>query len=269
MRAWNAFLKIFIVTLSVSFIAGCRDSPETSKNSAAPIHSPNIALSEIKNEKCLNLEKYLNILNSGMGNPSARRISTGFDVTPFKQNSISKNFELRLALGNFSFEDAPIAEFKELNSVSQVDCEKVIQTNESGPQEYKIINSTNDSMTIKNSWDDDITYQWVSQNHLVVTSRFVNGDFLCNENSKGRVSVKKEIFWGDELEQAETISASLIKESYLDLLSTATGYSKNNLFLDPNSQPEILPGETSGRIYISRLKEMSAQPIKAEALMCN
>lgn len=269
MSAQNTSLKLLSAVLSIFFFIGCSSSTDSSKNSAAPSHSPNIGLSEITNAKCLNLEKYLNLLNSGIGNPTAQRVSTNFEIVPFKENHISQNFQLRLGLGNFHFDEAPISEFKELNSVSQVDCEKVIQTNESGPQEFKIIQSGNDSITISNAWNEELTYKWASPNHLIVTSKFVNGDYLCDENSKGRVSVTKEFFWATELEKSDTIPLGLIKDSYLDLLSNATGYSKSNLFLEPNSTTEIPEVAPSNRIYISRLKELSTQPIKAEALLCN
>ena len=280
MSARTAFLKIINAAVITFVFNGCGDSTESSKNSAAPAHSPNIALNEIKNAKCLNLEKYLNLLNSGIGNPIARRISTSFEVVPYKQNHITKNFELRLALGNFIFEEAPISEFMELKSISQVDCEKVTQPNESGPQEYKIIRSGNDSITISNQWNSELTYQWASPNHLIVTSSFVNGDYLCDENSKGRVSVTKDIFWAAELGKDDRLPEDLIKDSYLDLLSEATGYSKSNLFLGPDNTPErptlptalpteIATADLSSRIYIHRLKEMSSMPIKTEALVCN
>ncbi len=269
MFARNSFLKILSAAFSLVGLIGCGSSSESPKNSPAPIHSPDIGLNEIKIANCLNLEKYLNLLNSGIGNPTARRVSTNFEIIPFKENHISQNFQLRLGLGNFLFDEAPISEFKELNSVSQVDCEKVIQTNESGPQEFKIIKSENDSITISNVWNEELTYQWASPNHLIVTSKFVNGDYLCDENSKGRVTVTKEFFWATELEKTDSISQGLIKDTYLDLLSNATGYSKSNLFIDPNTQPELPESTPSNRIYTSRLKEMLAQPIKPEAMLCN
>ena len=117
--------KILTLVLFASHLASCESSSTSGSYNVAPPHSPNIELGEISNAKCLDLEKYLDLLNSSLGNQPARRVSSGFEIKPIKQNHASKNFQLRLALGSFSFEDSTLSQLAELNSVTQQKCEEV------------------------------------------------------------------------------------------------------------------------------------------------
>ena len=265
------YCKIFLQTFSLFALAFCNlrcDSSSSSGNNAAlSLHSTSIELAEISNEKCFNLEKYLNLLNSAIGDPSARKMTTGFEVTAFKKNHITRNFEIRLALGNFIFEDAKMSQFPELKSVSQIDCKTATQTFESGTVEYKITHSEKDSISLTDSWDNEFTYQWLSPTHLKIILSFTGSDALCEDSSLGRIKVTKEFFWGPELNSKDTIPANLITDTYLNLLSESTGYSKNNLFVNADSSSDTSP--QTDKISIRRLKELSEQPIKPEFLVCN
>ncbi len=271
----NALYLFFTTALTMTLTSCGSNSSSVNSTPAPPPHAPNIELEEISGEQCMNLEKYLNLLKSSIGDQPSRTVSTGFEVRPLKKHTLSKNFELRLALGNFIFEDSTLSQNNELNSISQIDCEKVVRTTESGPQEYKITSSKKGSMTIKNLWDDEITYTWISPFHIMITSTFISGDFLCSENTKSRVLVTKEIMWGKEVSSKELVRNDLIKDSYLNLLSEATGYSKNNLFLPPEADATIPPATSpeipmvENGIFIQRLKTMTTQPIRPELLGCN
>ncbi len=266
--------KILCLFFTFGLTSCGSDYNSVNSTPAPPPHTSNIELDEISGEKCMNLEKYLNLLKSSIGDKASRTVSTGFEVRPLKNNTLSENFELRLALGNFIFEDSTLSQLNDLNSISQIECEKVVRTTESGPQEYRITSSKKESMTIKNLWDDEITYTWISPFHLKITSTFVSGDFLCSEKTKSRVSVTKDIIWEQEVLSKDQVRNDFIKDTYLNLLSEATGYSKNNLFLPPEAAATIPPSTppeiplVENGIFIQRLKTMASQPIRPELLGC-
>ncbi len=264
MLAKNASLKILASVLLAFSLSSCDIGSAPGNNNLAPLHSPDIDLAEISNTKCLDLEKYLNLLNTSLGEQPIRQLTTDFNLKPVKQNHISRNFELRLAFGKFVFNDSAISQIMELAPVAQVGCDKIIQPAGNSAQESKIIRAGKDFITMRSQWNQDSTYQWVSPNHLKVISSFVNGDYLCSEDSSAQVTTTKDYFWNAELNADETIPVSTIKDSYLDLLSEATGYPKQNLFSKSDSLVEL----PMTKIYSQRLNEMSAQPIRPELLLC-
>jgi hypothetical protein len=178
----------------------------------------------------------LGFLRNDLGSQNARRITTNFQIVPIN-GEISKNFSLRMGYGNFMIDDKALGEMNEFNLVEQNDCDKVTMIVNGHQQDYKITANGKDSMSLSSPWDETIVYQWTSPTSLAITSSFISGDYLCEDNNKVRVSVTKNFFWDNETLQKTTIPSSLINPSYINLLSEATGYPKENLILDPSTQP--------------------------------
>jgi hypothetical protein len=106
------------------------------------------------------------------------------------------------------------------------------------------------------TWDTRWTFKWVSPTAMRVTNSYVSGDFNCFEKTKVRVNVEMYISWAKGI-QTENISRESVNSDFLNLVSQANGYPKENIYA----------AETE--ISVSKLREMAAAPPREDIKLCH
>lgn len=259
--------KTFYLILSASLLSCAKDESSPKKTEALMTPpNPFIELADIRSEGCLNLEKYLKALRANLQQP-VRQITTNVHMTPFKNHSISHKFSLRLALGNFDISDILVQDLEGISPVHQQGCQSVTLLTPKGEENFEIYKYDFDSLTLKNHWNEQIRYQWLSSQSMNITHSYVAGDHLCAANSMVRVSVEKYISWNENAFNG-LLPLSMINESYIDLLVEATGASKENLYV--NDLAEGAPIEFSTRVLsVAKLKELKDFPMLPHWDLCH
>jgi hypothetical protein len=224
--------------MSLGFVLGCTDSGSIGSGDGKgtqylenTIPGSEVELSAVSNNKCLDLQKYFSIISSISTDVQARRVVTSVN----SNNYSSSNYPLRMAIGNFDLTDKPLRQMEDISAVTQVGCETVTVPNSGGGDEFKITKSTQDSVTMTNMWDEQLTYSWVSPTHMKITHTFIAPD-NCETKSKAKVTTVTHLMW-DANSQSEALDASLFDSDYLNMLSRATGYPKAALYSNSTGTP--------------------------------
>jgi hypothetical protein len=245
---------ILLQTLLLTTL-GCKGSSSDGESWLA-MSKTKIDLMDVKNGRCLDVGK-LNAAARNMSVP-ARRIITNVDFRPFKGHTLSRNYSVRVAYGimnsNSGIMDKPLNEMEEFREATQTNCESVLVSDPAGGDLYKVTKATSDSLTMVNTWDEQMTYEWISNNEVRVTQSFVMPD-NCVDKKKVRVIVESTIIWGSDI-YTETISAKSINSQFLDLVADATGYNRSSIY------------EADGPISVSKLRAMAEAKARPEILLC-
>ncbi len=201
-------------------------------------HGPDVELSEVSGEQCFNIEKYFQVLRSMAPSMPVRYLTTDFEARAAKNNSIGGNFKLRSAYQSFFIEDTTMNEVSEIRPLVQADCETVTYMLNGIELKYKITAKGPNFLTLEDDFEEKITYQWDSKNTMQIKQEFLQGDLNCNDKSKASLIVTRELAWGDpRIVRAATIPQGKITDRYLTILSEATNYPKNNLYVGSTEIP--------------------------------
>ncbi|MEZ0390682.1 MAG: hypothetical protein ACAH59_00605 [Pseudobdellovibrionaceae bacterium] len=311
MSSKSSLFKGLALILTLGFLNACSSSGDEAREAAEKeeqekTQAMQIELSEVSDSRCLNIEKYFQLLRDLPAETRARKMTKDLNVRTIGA-SLPRNFFLRLAAGNFQIRDGNLTEFPELLKVTQAECTSVT-FNEEGHQEiYKIKEANADSLLLENNWDGQIFIRWTSPVSMEFRTTSVVGDYLCSGSSKAKVTVSETINWGRDDIFTTTIGDSEIDPSYLSLVSEATGFAFVSLYSNqvppafspkpiPTPQPEqpeeegeddsitpdpedvgpgmfvnddIQPTAPGDRqLVVSKLKELQASPIRPDLMMC-
>jgi len=242
-----------------------------------------VGLERVSTDKCLNVEKYFATIRTFPTETKVRKMTTDFRMRA--GYNLPRNFYLRLAAGNFQILDTEISQVPDFAEMKQTDCDSVVMATEGHSETYKVVSAKKDSITFKNEWGGDTTVTWTSPTSIQFDVTSVVGDYLCDANSQGKLTVTQQINWGDSSILTESLSENTISSSFLSLVSQATGYSMNSLYTAPAttemppadgaadpSQPHAMADNSSPnvdrRLVVSRLKELQALPVRSELTQC-
>lgn len=214
---------------------------------------PEVKLDSVSNSKCLDIGKFTEALRSK--HLLARKIIQDVNFAPIN-GGVSRNFSLRTAYGLMAVDDRFLDEMEEFGTSVQTGCESVVFSDSAGGETFSVLKASHDSITVSDSWDSRLTYKWISPTSMRVTHSYVWGDFNCQDKNKVRVTVEMLISWSGGV-QTETINRNMINSDFLSLVSQASGYPVENIFVGDSE------------ISVPKLREMAAAPPHEDLKLCH
>jgi hypothetical protein len=251
MRSRSFLLKVLLTISLAAFLNACSSNSDSEKaaaqaqaeeEAAENLRAMQIDLSEVSSDKCLNIQKYFEIIRSMPAVTKARKITSNFDIK--NGSSLPRNFYMRLAAGNFQVQDGNLSELPDFMTVEQAECDSVVFRADGHDEIYKIKKSTKESVTLENDWQGQLHIQWRTPFSVDISTTSVVGDYLCSSSSKAKLTVTHNITWGNESIFTDTLAEKAIDTSYLSVVSDATGFAFNSLYLSavpPVFSPRPIP----------------------------
>jgi hypothetical protein len=245
MSSKSSLFKVLGLLLIAGMLNACGskgDNMSPEEQEAESLKEMSVNLADVSSDKCLNLQKYFNAIKALPEETRVRKVTSDFNAK--NSGNLPRNFYLRLAAGNFQIIDGNLVELPDITTVEQVGCEKVIFRAEGHQEAYKIVKATKDSLALENDWSGLTVYKWTSPLTMEITNTTVVADYLCNGDNRARVSVTHDISWGTDSIFTETLPEKAIEPAYLSLVSDATGFAFNSLYLTatpPVFTPKPIP----------------------------
>lgn len=257
-------LSLFLSLLISSFLPACAPSVSDSSEPATTQEAPTepvlteyqINLSDVRDEKCLNLEKYFSRIHLFSKSLQTQRISSHL-LTP--QNSeMRPNFLLLVAYGSFVFERTTIDRIKEVPVVKQSGCENVDFYDPSGMaiiSSFKVQSMAENSLQISNE-EESYLYTWISPTSFEVKTKYRVFDYLCNDKFSAEFELTKAISWNPP-EFSQQLN---VDQSYLTLVTQAAGVSLESLYHVTATSHKLAP---------EKLTELSSKLPQEQLYSCN